>query len=122
MLPRCKKPYRRYAVTHAECVTDDTQTLALKMRSQMHWSSFRELDEKWKTRKGTVFLAFKRALPSLREGIDFIYLSHEQHASEIEQLRATERIYANSINAVLLAPEAITALGDRASSQHDDGD
>lgn len=78
--------------------------------NRLRWFSFRELDEQWNAQKGTAFLAFKRALPTLREDIDFIYLSHEQHAEQIEHLRSAQRIYANSINVVLLAPEAITRL------------
>ena len=73
------------------------------MGSPLDWKSFRELDEEWKTRKGTAFIAFKRALPTLREGIDFLYLSHLQQQDEIDQLRAANRIYPSSVNIVLLA-------------------
>lgn len=82
------------------------------MASPLDWKSFRELDEAWGARKGTAFLAFKRALPSLREGIDFVYLSHDQQHDEIARLRAAERIYASSVNVVLIADATARTLRD----------
>lgn len=88
------------------------------MNNPLDWKSFRELDQAWNTTKGTAFIAFKRALPALREGADFIYLSHEENQVEIAELRATDRIYASSVNVVLIA-EATASRLHRAVSTSD---
>lgn len=73
-------------------------------------TSLRELDGKWSVRKGTAFRAFKRALPGLVEGRDFIYLNAERERTEIERLRNARRIYASSINVVMLSASGIAKL------------
>ena len=74
--------------------------------------TFLELDRRWQARKGTAFRAFKRALPDLREGIDFIYLHAHRQADEIAALRVAGRIYASSVNVVLLSATGIAKLGN----------
>mgnify|MGYP001552049369 FL=1 len=72
--------------------------------------TFLELDQRWQARKGTAFRAFKRALPELREGVDFRCLQSRRHAAEIAALRAAGRLYASSVNAVLLSPTGVARL------------
>src|SRR5574340_266784 len=50
--------------------------------------SFKELDARWATPKGTAFRAFKRALTGLRETDDFIRLDALRDRDEIQRLRA----------------------------------
>lgn len=73
-------------------------------------TTFLELDQRWQTRKGTAFRAFKRVLPELREGTDFHYLHRQRHAAEIAGLRAAGRIYASSVNVVLLSAAGVAKL------------
>lgn len=73
-------------------------------------TSFRELDTAWALRKGTAFRAFKRALPGLTEGRDFIYLSAHSQPEEIERLRVAQRIYASSVNVVMLTASGVGKL------------
>ncbi len=64
--------------------------------------TFRELDEATGQPKGAAFRAFKRLEPGLREGQDFLLLRPEHDDTRIDELRAQERIYRNSVNIVLL--------------------
>jgi len=64
--------------------------------------TFRELDEAAARPKGSAFRAFKRIEPQLREGQDFRLLRPGRDDAEIETLRQNQRIYANSVNIVLL--------------------
>ena len=64
--------------------------------------TFKELDGLHQRPKGTAFRAFKRLEQSLREGEHYHYLDAQSHGAEIAQLRETGRIYAASINVVLL--------------------
>jgi len=64
--------------------------------------TFRELDEAAARPKGSTFRAFKRIEPQLREGQDFRLLRPGRDDAEIETLRQNQRIYANSVNIVLL--------------------
>ncbi|HKS93050.1 MAG TPA: hypothetical protein VJS16_00150 [Gammaproteobacteria bacterium] len=72
--------------------------------------SFKELDTRWATPKGTAFRAFKRALPALRETHDFIRLDALRDRDEIQRLRAAGRVYASSVHVVLLAETAVSKL------------
>lgn len=72
--------------------------------------SFRELDQQWKAPKGTAFRAFKRALPTLTEGRDFIHLSPMHDADSIASLRAAGRIYSSSVSVVLLTASGVITL------------
>lgn len=74
-------------------------------------TTFLELDRRWRVPKGTAFRAFKRALPELQEGTDFHYLHSQRHAAEIAALRLAGRIYASSVNGVLLSATGIAKLG-----------
>lgn len=72
--------------------------------------SFRQLDEAAGCPKGTAFRAFKYLDEKLREDRDFILLRADSAPELIEQLRAEDRIYAGSVNVVLLQPSAAERL------------
>lgn len=103
---------RRRGTTGIHCRPRSPAGVFVGDGQPIDWKSFRELDEAWGARKGTAFLAFKRALPSLREGTDFIYLNHHQQQDEIAQLRAADRIYVSSVNVVLITAATARKLCD----------
>lgn len=70
------------------------------------WFSLRELDTALGLGKGSAFRAFKRLLPRLLEGRDFVVLDHRNHSALAAKLHAADRLYRSSVNPVLLAPEA----------------
>jgi hypothetical protein len=80
------------------------------------WLSLREIDAAHGREKGTAFRAFKRLLPQLQEGRDFVVLDHRSEAVLAAKLHAAGRIYRGSVNPVLLAPAAAArvalALGE----------
>lgn len=67
--------------------------------------SFRELDEAAGATKGTAFRIFKQLEPQLAEGRDFRLLRPGRDDSEIDRLRQARRIYASSVNVVLVSDE-----------------
>ncbi len=68
--------------------------------------TMREIDERMRMPKGSAFRAFKRIEASLREGRDYHLLRAVEDAAAIAPLRAGQRIYAGSVNVILLAPSA----------------
>ena len=74
------------------------------------WFSLRELDTELRLEKGGSFRAFKRLLPQLQEGRDFVVLDHQHHSTLAAQLHAAGRLYRSSVNPVLLAPGAAALL------------
>lgn len=54
--------------------------------------------------KGTAFRCFKAILGELTEGEDYCYLEATTKSSKIEALRKEGRIYATTVNAILLSP------------------
>ena len=74
------------------------------------WLSLRELDTELGLNKGSSFRAFKRLLPELVEGRDFVVLDHRNHAALAAKLHAAGRLYRSSVNPVLLAPAAAALL------------
>lgn len=68
------------------------------------WVTLRELDERLGAGKGTSFIAFKRLLPEAQEGRDFRVLDALQETRTIARLHSAGRIYASTVNAVLLSP------------------
>ena len=74
------------------------------------WFSLRELDTELGLDKGSSFRAFKRLLPRLEEGRDFVVLDHQHHSAAAAQLHAAGRLYRSSVNPVLLAPRAAALL------------
>jgi hypothetical protein len=75
------------------------------------WRTLRELDAALQRPKGTAFRAFKRLVETLQEGRDFRVLRRDRDGEEIQHLRTAARIYASSINVVLLSPAAAAAVG-----------
>lgn len=74
------------------------------------WISLREIDAALGLGKGRSFRAFKRLLPQLAEGRDFVVLDHRSHAAQTAELYAAGRLYRGSVNPVLLRPEAAALL------------
>jgi hypothetical protein len=70
------------------------------------WHTFRDIDAHLGLPKGSAFRGFKRLHDALEEGRDFHLLSATEHGQTIEQLRRQSRIYASSINVVLLSGPA----------------
>jgi len=81
------------------------------------WLSLRELDAELRLDKGSSFRAFKRLLPRLLEGRDFVVLDHQNHGAEAAKLHAAGRLYRSSVNPVLLAPAAAAMLRDGLSQR-----
>ena len=74
------------------------------------WVTFRELDDRNRWVKGTAFKRFKAVHRSLVEGVDFRHLDARQDGEEIEALRRTQRVYASTVNAVLISVRVANAL------------
>lgn len=74
------------------------------------WVTFRELDDRNRWVKGTAFKRFKAVHRSLVEGVDFRHLDARQDGEEIDALRRTQRVYASTVNAVLLSVRVANAL------------
>lgn len=74
------------------------------------FTSLKELDKTWAVPKGTAFRAFKQALATLVEEQDFTRLDAKHNHAEIETLRASGRIYAGSVNVVLLSQTGMHKL------------
>lgn len=74
------------------------------------WTSLREIDEQLGLPKGSAFRAFRSLEPHWQSGRDFELLHHELDRDAIQTLRQQQRIYASTVNLVLLAPHAAEAL------------
>jgi len=74
------------------------------------WLSLREIDAGLGLDKGSAFRAFKRLLPQLLEGRDFVVLDHQHHGALAAKLHAAGRLYRSSLNPVLLRPEVAGLL------------
>ena len=74
------------------------------------WTTLREIDQQGALAKGSAFRAFRRIEPSLQEPRDFRLLDHARDAAEIAELKRAGRVYASSVNVVLLSPESLQKL------------
>ena len=74
------------------------------------WRTLRELDLAAARDKGAAFRIFKRLAGEYREGTDYVVLHHEADATAVNALREQQRVYANSINVVLLSPAFAAAV------------
>ncbi|EIT70272.1 MULTISPECIES: hypothetical protein [Hydrocarboniphaga] len=74
------------------------------------WRSLRELDESLQHPKGSAFRAFRRLENHWQETSDFIVLHHERDRALIDILRQQQRIYASTVNLVMLSPELADAV------------
>lgn len=68
--------------------------------------TFLDIDRALGLAKGRAFRAFKSIRHGLREGSDFVVLHHRDDAGLITELRRQERIYAASVNVVLMSDDA----------------
>lgn len=73
-----------------------------------NFSSFRELDVQYAQSKGWAFKQFKSIAASLIEGQDYLWFHQQEHAELIAALRSSGRIYASTVNLVLLSPSGIS--------------
>ena len=69
----------------------------------MQGYTFKEIDTRHGRAKGSAFRAFKRVRHTLREGTDFHHLDAATERARIERLRRAGRIYASSVNVVVLS-------------------
>lgn len=74
------------------------------------WVTFRELDQRNGWTKGTAFKRFKAIHRSLDEGVDFKHLDARRDGAEIDTLRLSQRVYASTVNAVLLSVRVASTL------------
>ncbi|MCP5420518.1 MAG: hypothetical protein H6970_06215 [Gammaproteobacteria bacterium] len=73
--------------------------------------TFKEIDQMHRRPKGTAFRAFKRLSSGpLCEGEHYLYLDARTRATEIDVLRHQGRIYASTVNAVLLTEAGYALL------------
>ena len=70
---------------------------------RMQGYTFKEIDTRHGRVKGTAFRAFKRVRSALHEGADFQVLDAASDSERIEALRREGRIYATSVNVVILS-------------------
>jgi len=80
-------------------------------KREKSWS-LKEIDTAREQPKGTAFLAFKQLKHSFDEGRDFFYLGADQDGHEIEKLRTSGRVYATTVNAILLSESGHAAIID----------
>lgn len=73
------------------------------MNDYLHWHSFRELDQAGGVPKGSAFRVFKHIEQDLEESRDYVLLRSQDQRDLIESLRSSQRIYASSVNVVLLS-------------------
>ena len=76
------------------------------MNTTIKWYTVREIDELHDLPKGSAFRCFKDVEPFLEEGEDYKVLHNERDRNTIEAMRSDERIYANSVNIILITAEA----------------
>jgi hypothetical protein len=75
-------------------------------------TTFREFDERHGVPKGTAFRLFKRLAPGLREGRDFWCCDGRTDPAAFARVAREHRLYAGTINAVLLGEAACRAMAD----------
>jgi hypothetical protein len=74
------------------------------------WQTLRELDELEGRVKGSAFRCFKALSRGWTEGCEFRVLEATRDAGQIGRLKRENRIYAGTVNAILLSPEAARAI------------
>lgn len=70
------------------------------------WVTFKELDQACGRDKGSAFRAFKRLSTGWQEERDFRVLRAGEDQEQILGLKSAGRLYAGTVNAVLLSPAA----------------
>lgn len=66
------------------------------------WQTLREIDAAADTAKGTAFRRFRELEAQLQSGRDYRVLHHADDREAISALRNSGRIYAGSVNVVLI--------------------
>jgi hypothetical protein len=90
-------------------------------RQAMQGYTFKEIDTRHGRPKGTAFRAFKRLAGELAEGVDFHHLDGQVDAERIAALRQAGRIYASTVNAVILTEQGYRRVNDYLQSAPGDG-
>ncbi len=91
------------------------------MSDYHNWLTLQDLDRATGLPKGSAFRCFKRLIPSLVEGTDFIVLDHQRNAMLAASLHASGRIYRSSIHPVLLAPASAARVRQQLETISDPG-
>jgi hypothetical protein len=77
--------------------------------------TLQEIDRTAGLAKGSAFRAFKRLVADLAEGIDYQVLDHQQARETIAELRLQGRIYASSVNVIVLSKPAAARIQSAAT-------
>jgi AcrR family transcriptional regulator len=75
------------------------------------WQTLREIDAAAGTAKGTAFRRFRDLERELQAGVDYRVLHHAEDRETIASLRNSGRIYAGSVNVVLIAEALAQRIG-----------
>ncbi|TAM09599.1 MAG: hypothetical protein EPN72_02065 [Nevskiaceae bacterium] len=81
------------------------------------WSTLLDIDRAARMPKGSAFRGFKRLLPTLQEGTDFVVLDAVDPAPLMAELSAAGRVYRSSLRIVLLAPETARRIVEAFTAQ-----
>ncbi|SHH07360.1 hypothetical protein SAMN04488068_2423 [Hydrocarboniphaga daqingensis] len=82
-------------------------------RSPAAWLTLRELDQAECCAKGSAFRAFKRIETQWTQGRDYQVLHHDDDRAAIARWREAGRIYASTVNLLLLSPPLARAVRDQ---------
>ncbi len=77
--------------------------------------TLQEIDRTAGLAKGSAFRGFKRLVANLAEGIDYQVLDHQQARETIAGLRSQGRIYASSVNVIMLSKPAAARVQSAAT-------
>ncbi|MES0874139.1 hypothetical protein [Sinimarinibacterium thermocellulolyticum] len=80
------------------------------MNDYRDWRTLREIDLASGSAKGAAFRCFRALEAQWRAGIDYRVLHHVEDRAAIAALRAAGRIYAGSVNVVLLGESAASQI------------
>lgn len=80
------------------------------MTAYRDWRTLFEIDQQNGWTKGSAFRRFKRIEAGLNEGQDFRVLHHQHDREAIESLREQGRIYASSVNLLLVSDSVAARL------------
>lgn len=84
--------------------------MSLSVPDDPAYATFKELDQQHGLPKGSTFRAFKRLLANWTEGVEFICCDVRCDPVAFARLLESGRLYAGTVNAVLIAPAGIGAL------------
>jgi hypothetical protein len=78
----------------------------LRVIDDPRFKTFKEIDSATGQTKGVAFRAFKRLSPTWTEGTDYVCCDSRIDAEAFNLLRARGRLYAGTVNAVLISADA----------------